>query len=239
MVWDRTRPTNTERIQNLGNVIRPNWTAIEEASNADADEDKLKIWAVNLVDRSQPVVTGPSTPARIGDNVGNNAEAGIIYCRNDDDNNELFFLDSQDPANEVQLTRDDRIGRVNQGVNASNLWFDEDSTKQVSYGQSQMIIAFGNFNSDGSITANQLNMTGNAKAGNTYTVSVDPDVLTSANYLVMLTSASPDNKSERVINWITKPAPSVGVKTDITLAIVSGSGSSRSAPFDVIIIGGR
>ena len=106
MVWDKTKPSNVEKIQDLGNVIRPNWQAIEEASNGDSDADKLKLWSVNLYDRNNAAVTGPNVPARIDD-------AGIIYCRQDASASpqmEFFFEDQEASANEVQITQKGKLG---------------------------------------------------------------------------------------------------------------------------------
>ncbi len=103
MVWNKARPTDQERIHDLGSAIRPNWKAIEEASDSDTIAQKLKLWAVNLLDRSVGAVTGPNTPIRIDD-------TGQIYCLNDGSKNELFFQDSQNPSKDTQITQDGNLG---------------------------------------------------------------------------------------------------------------------------------
>lgn len=114
MTWDPSRPANDVEISALGQTtFRPFWDAIETAS--DAASTKLRMWGVNLIDRS--TIGGNNTPNRI-DNTG------IIYCRNDGTNNELFFLDSQNPANEIQLTANGNIGSTNTNVTMNGLTFD-------------------------------------------------------------------------------------------------------------------
>ena len=44
--WDKTQPQNTTKLRNLGDVIRPNWVAIEQA------EDTFLPIALNLADRT-------------------------------------------------------------------------------------------------------------------------------------------------------------------------------------------
>jgi len=99
MAWNNALPGNAEKIRLLGEVIRPNWIAIEENDTAVA-ATSLNQWVVHLIDRA--TIGGANTPARIDD-------VGMLYCRNDGTNNELYFQDSKDPANEVQLTRSDKV----------------------------------------------------------------------------------------------------------------------------------
>lgn len=46
MAFDKTQPTNTTKIRNLGTVIRPNWVAIEEGNSS------FKPQALNLNNRT-------------------------------------------------------------------------------------------------------------------------------------------------------------------------------------------
>ena len=244
MVWNATKPSNTEKIRNLGVVIRPNWKAIEQASDSDADADKLKLWAINLYDRNNGAVTGADTPARIDD-------AGQVYCRTDDHAtdayNELFFEDSRDSANEVQLTRDDRIGIIGQGVNASNLQFDEPIapvTVQASYGINQMIIAQGRFDITGLLLSG-VNMSSSAvlatrNPGNgKYLFEVDADILLNTNYLVIGTAGDDGNTNQRSLQVRAKGTPVAGTKTTIEIRLRFGVSAGIPGPFDIIIVGGR
>ena len=55
MVWDKTKPQDSTKIRNLGNVITPNWDAIESAA------DTFMPQAINFADRTPLGV--PSDPA--------------------------------------------------------------------------------------------------------------------------------------------------------------------------------
>jgi len=229
MAYDKDLPTSLTKIRNYPTVLTDNWAAIEEG------DITLKPWTINMVRRQS--VAGPiaTDPTREDDMMFLFSKGAAT------EESEAYIMDDQNPANIIQVTQGGRLGGTSQGVSCSNLRFDAPiapATFQSSYGINQMITAFGQFTNTGSLSFG-LNMTGNAKVGNTYKISVDADVLLNSNYLVMLTCLAPDNSSERVINYITKPAPVAGVKTDITLAITSGSGGARSQQFQAIIIGGR
>lgn len=100
MTWDPSRPSNDEKIRNMGqNVFRPFWDAIEQASE-NVSENKLRQWGINLRDRST-IGGATNDPGAIDD-------TGILYVKNDGPNPELFFRDTQD--NFVQLTRDGNLG---------------------------------------------------------------------------------------------------------------------------------
>ena len=240
MVWNKEKPSDQERIHDIGSVIRPNWKAIEQASDSDTDAQKLKLWAVNLVDRSQPVVTGPASPSKIGDNAAaNNAEAGQVYCHNDGTFNELFFIGYDVTANEIQLTKDNRIGTSAQGVNASNLMFDS-TTPVMTYGINQMISATGTFSSLG-VLVQGVNMGKNAAPHpdtGEYRVDVLADVLLNVNYKIIATVLAASGATLRNIHVLSKPAPVPGTKTAIRLKI-RGSSASHNQQFDIIIVGGR
>lgn len=92
MAWDNTKPTNTEKIRNLGTVIRANWEAIEE-NDTGVKATSLNQWAVHLVDRS--TIGGSNTPTAI-------ADVGILYCRTISGANQLFF--ENENGAETQLT---------------------------------------------------------------------------------------------------------------------------------------
>lgn len=106
MTWDPSRPSNDEKIRNMGqNVFRPFWDAIEQASE-NASENKLRQWGVNLIDRS--TVGGASlNPPEIED-------TGTVYVRDDGAHPELFFRDTQ--GNFVQITKDGSLGSATGAV---------------------------------------------------------------------------------------------------------------------------
>jgi hypothetical protein len=69
VTFDKTRPTNTEKIRDLGTVIRPNWEAIEEAQSS------FRPYAVNNVDRTAEPIA-PEDPVAIANTL-------ISFCKED------------------------------------------------------------------------------------------------------------------------------------------------------------
>lgn len=90
MAWDKTEPTNTTKIRNLGVVIRPNWDAIETADSTFQPE------ALNFTDRNAGGII-PTNPAAI-------STAYILYSRQDSGGvTELFA--SPPAGTPLQLTK--------------------------------------------------------------------------------------------------------------------------------------
>lgn len=89
MAFDKTQPTDTTKIRNLGTVIRPNWVAIEEGGST------FKPYATNYQTRTDLGVS--NDPSAI-------SGASIAYCKDDADGNaELYAINENSDV--VQLTR--------------------------------------------------------------------------------------------------------------------------------------
>lgn len=99
MAWSASTPSNSTKIRNYPTVLTNNWQAIEE-NDSGVVADSLNQWVVHLIDRS--TIGGSNTPSRL-DNVNQ------LYTRNDGSTNQLFMLDSENPANEIQLTRSTEV----------------------------------------------------------------------------------------------------------------------------------
>jgi len=99
MAWDKTLPTNSTKIRNYPTVLTANWQAIEE-NDSGVVGTSLNQWAIHLIDRS--TIGGSNTPSRLDD-------VNQLYTRNDGSTNQLFMLDSENPANEIQLTRSTEV----------------------------------------------------------------------------------------------------------------------------------
>ena len=99
MAWDKSLPSNTTKIRNYPTVLTANWQAIEE-NDTGVVATSLNQWAIHLIDRS--TIGGSNTPSRLDD-------INQIYSRNDGSTNQLFMLDSENPANEIQLTRSTEV----------------------------------------------------------------------------------------------------------------------------------
>ena len=68
MAFDKTQPTDSTKIRNLGTVVRPNWVAIEDADSS------FKPVGLNLDNRTALAVANDPTAI---------ADASILYCKDD------------------------------------------------------------------------------------------------------------------------------------------------------------
>jgi len=105
MAWDRGLPDDSSIIREAPSEIRDNNAAIELA------DISLKPWALNLIDRTDPSVTGPDNP---GDNPSNNTM--LLYAKTISGNTELFVKDNQTSQTVIQLTRTDVLNVVANGT---------------------------------------------------------------------------------------------------------------------------
>lgn len=130
MAFDRTQPQNTTKLRDVGNVIRPNWQAIELAESSFQPE------AINFTDRI--VVGVPDNPVAITD-------AFISYCKTDSaGNSEFFGIDES--SNVIQYSFGGRLGSETTNLTVGNINFD---TNTVNYGHNNIIQAYGEFDKDG------------------------------------------------------------------------------------------
>lgn len=90
MAWDKTLPADNETLRTVGTVTHNNFTAIEEGLPT------LRQWGLNLYAR---VAAGTAVdPSRIDDVIQ-------LYCKNDSVRDELYIINSESPADIIQLTR--------------------------------------------------------------------------------------------------------------------------------------
>jgi hypothetical protein len=239
MVWNKDKPSDQEKIHDLGSVIRPNWKAIEQASDSDTDAQKLKLWAVNLVDRSQPVVTGPVVPNKIGDNAAaNNAEAGQVYCHNDGTFNELFFIGSDvtTPATEIQLTQDNKLGSKTTQAVVTDVTFGTDTLLN---NQNAMCTAWSYVVVVGSAINVQTNygMSWTRTSTGVYKATFTVNQVTNANYAVIGTAVAPAGDTALNVSLDgSKTRDTTTFSIDIRR---SESNSTRDRSFMVAVFGGR
>ena len=99
MSFDATQPENTTKIRNLGEVIRPNWEAIETANSSFLPQ------AVNFVNRDSVSPGISSDPTSIG-------TAYIQYCKEDSAMNPELFVRST-TGTITQMTYGDTINDTN------------------------------------------------------------------------------------------------------------------------------
>jgi len=88
MPFDKTEPQDTTKLRRLGEVIRPNWEAIEEG------QDSFKPYAINHVSRND-IAPEPVDPAAI-------AGACITYSKDVSGIAQLFAM--RENSSSVQIT---------------------------------------------------------------------------------------------------------------------------------------
>lgn len=98
MPFNQANPSDSEKIRRLGIVIRPNWEAIEEGSQSDANPNKLKYWALNLFSRDDILAAPGNDAPQVDDGIG-------LYSKRDADSGlpELFF--TAEDSTVVQLSK--------------------------------------------------------------------------------------------------------------------------------------
>lgn len=92
MAWDKSLPSNSTKIRNYPTVLGANFAAIEEGG------DTLQFWKSNYIERDAIPSAPPATPTRIDNTLQ-------LYSRQVDSQRQLFLLDAESPANDIQLTR--------------------------------------------------------------------------------------------------------------------------------------
>lgn len=176
MAWDKTKPDSTTKIREEPALITDNWEAIEENDSGVA-ASSLNQWVVHLIDRS--TIGGSNTPARI-DNIG------LLYCRNDGSNNEFYFEDSQNPANEIQMTADGKMGSATTEMVAQDIAFGSVST---AYAAPNVITAYGRFNSSTATVLDQFGCTIGAVGGSSTTITFST-ARSTTNYIAVATNSN-------------------------------------------------
>lgn len=100
MPFDQQDPSDSEKIRDLGAVIRPNWKAIEEGSDGEAQADKLKLWSVNFFSRDD------IAPPPVDGNDASELTNGIVmYSKTDSDTDLPEFFVRHEDATVSQLTK--------------------------------------------------------------------------------------------------------------------------------------
>lgn len=136
MAWSKLKPDDNVKIREMPGEIRANWKAIEE-NDTGVQATSLNQWVVHLIDRE--TIAGSNTPAPVDD-------TGLLYCRNDGATNELFFEDSANTPNEIQLTDSGKIGSPTTQMVAQDIAF---SSVATAYAAPNIITAYGRYNSSG------------------------------------------------------------------------------------------
>lgn len=231
MTWNEDLPDNSTKIRVYPQVLTDNWKAIQ------AGDPTLKYRATNFIDRSTASEAPATTPTRDDDTM-------IMYSKNDGTNTELFILNDQNPADDLQITQVKALGSTSTPLNASSISFDVDPTTGLTYTDGQFIVAFGKFNSSGVLQFGKNMTTSGAPhpATGLYNIDVNADVLQNANYIItgVVTETGNSGGSIRGVMPLLTPAPVASTTTTIQLEIKRDGGRTNTfTNFQVMICGGR
>lgn len=223
MTWDEDLPDNATKIRVYPQVLTDNWKAVQ------AGDISLQYRATNFIDRSTASEAPATTPTR-------NDDTMIMYSKNDGTNTELFVLNDQNPAADLQLTQVDRLGSDSTNFAMNNIKFD---TTSYEFDQRNFIVAHGSFDSSGTAIGTSYNMTGSQTSTGKYTVSVNSDVLLNDNYRAILTSFRSGGGNQRNFLVTDKASVAGATPTLVTIESRNTSNDLTNSSFEVIIVGGR
>lgn len=221
MAFDKTQPTDTTKLRNLGVVIRPNWVAIEEADST------FRPYALNFQNR---------TPLGVSNDPASIADTSIIYCKDDADGNpELFAEDAS--ANIVQLTQAGAIGSSTSALSGSSITFDKGV---FTNNQDAMCTAWSYVVVSGTSISTQTNygMSWARTGTGLYTATFTASQVTNANYVIVGTAFTSPGGSEGTN--LSLDANKVKNTTNFSIQLKhSTSDNQRDRSFMVAVFGGR
>lgn len=212
MAFDKTQPTDTTKIRNLGVVIRPNWVAIEEADST------FQPYAINLTDRDAAALA--SNPTAI-------ATAYIPYCKQDGSGNpEYFGIDAS--SNVIQFSEAGRIGGPSQNFKMNNFRF---GSSTVDYGRNNILSSWIKWTEAGgvltTVASSRMSVARVSEGLYTFTLT---DTRSNANYIPLGNANTGGNS--RVFKFGTQTT------TTFRVNIQNGDGTSRDSGGFVAVIGG-
>ncbi len=216
MAWNKDDPIDAVKLRVMPSEIRANWLEIEENDTA-VKANALNQWSIHLIDRA--TISGINTPTRIDD-------VGMVFCKNDGTNNEMFFQDSQDPAKEVQLTSDGAIGGATTTLQLSSF----------SYTANMLPTALAVVPTAGTSYTREVNFDTVSKGGTGQYTLITDAVFTNANVFLSITpDAVSGNSATAMIDATVSIAASV---LTIKVKIRNKDGNDVNAGFHVIVHGG-
>lgn len=223
MAWDASKPSDSEKIRNLGIVIRANWDAIEES------EDTFAPWAIKLTNRTD-VGAASNNPATL-------ASATQLFCK--DDSGAVAELFLRDAAGTVkQLTKGGKWGSIAMDYLFESFSHDNGTT---SYNEDNFATAWAHYATGGGTTpvAPTAGGTGMGNAVRTaegrWTVSFSTAVDSATGYVVLVQGYSTNRRVYQIDNQTTT---GFDVRCDQSWNNVSGS-VPKDSDFAVLVFGGR
>lgn len=167
MAWDKSQPQNTTKIRNLGEVIRPNWDAIETADSTFIPQ------ALNLADRDAAGLA--SDPTALADTI-------IAYSKQDASSKpQLFMIDPDSVV--TQLT-----GGSLTAATPGKLVLPNGLTFIWGFGTASTTMTTKSFDLSG-FANNCFHISGNCSGG---TVSIGFDLVSKTQYKVAGASGTPN-----------------------------------------------
>jgi len=225
MSWNKGLPGNSEKIRNLGIVIRPNWEAIEEGDDVGVS-DMLQMRSVQLDNRTGLAANlNPIT----------NAGTHYLYSRDFevDGTQEAFMKDSA--GNIIQLSEDGNLGSTGTNFFMNQFAFGT-STDRV-FNENNMIPAWGFVTSAGALSYSQGVASVSGPSSSQYTITLSADVVATTSYIVLVTCF--DTSRFAVVQdsfaFTAGATPQFVIRTFTT----SGTGSASNSDFMFMVIGGQ
>ena len=225
MTFDPSQPTNTTKIRLLGQVIRPNWLAIEQATSS------FRPYAINLRDRT---VAPPGIP---DPTAISSPDAIILFCKQDATPTQEFYLRYPN-GNITKLTEAGTVGSHTTPLRGSSISLDS-STPILLHTSAYMIVAHGSFNSAGVAIGTNLNLTCTYDGTGKYIVHVAAGILANSNYRVLSTPFNSGGGNIRAVQITSKGSGVITAVTDINLNIKGHTNSPHDCGFEIVIMGGR
>jgi len=217
MAWDKTKPTDAEKIRNLGIVIRPNWEAIEEGDDVGV-ANMLEMRSVQLDNRTGLAANNDPTT---------NAGTHYVYSKEDGGGDQEGFM-KDSAGNVIQMTNDGALGSDSTRINFEDFTNDAGTTV---YDEKNLVAYWARVTSN--TIASQgggLSMAYVANARYDFTFTTPQSA---SNYAIVATAIAGGN-------------PRIAVYTNVTangfrVQIINQNGTliSGGSDFSVSVFGGR
>lgn len=209
MAFDKTQPTDTTKVRNLGTVIRPNWVAIEEGDSS------FRAYALNYQNR---------TPLGVSNDPATIADTYILYEKDDGAGNpELFGKDGS--GNIMQMSEAGRVGGSSTNFKINNMRF---GSGTVDYGVNNIVSAAIRWNSSGAALSSFGCSIVRTSTG-LYTVTL-ATARSNTNYWPVACAFDEGNSRCAKVNILST--------TQFTIRIVNDNGSNRDTGGFCHVVGG-
>lgn len=221
MAWDSSLPANDSKIRNLGIEIRPNWTSIEQGEDANpmaSTTSYLQQYSSAYIERNGRAANNDPTTE---------ADTFYMYCKQDA--NGIAEGACKDPAgNVVILTEAGKMGNRATDFYMNSFAFDTNAARVNN--ESNIAVAWGYFNSAGTLQYGSGLVSGSVSDTSLYTITVTTNRMVNANYVPIAMGL--DN-----VNMMGSGTPT---STSFQLRGRSVSdGAKKAAGFYVVLFGGQ